>query len=127
MLRFGKTKVVKEEIHGAKKLIIIWDVDVDYIVISKLIEMKNNPKYLTAYLDEVIRPLVLILHEMSGCVRTFKDKDGDKNKNNYKLMSLHIADDKLIEKHKTIWTKTENLINIELKTLPVSDKRYIKP
>ena len=127
MLRFGKTKVVKEEIHGAKKLIIIWDVDVDYLVISKLIKMKNNPKYLTAYLDEVIRPLVLILHEMSGYVRTFKDKDGDKNKNNYKLMSLHIADDKLIEKHKTIWTKTENLINIELTTLPVSDKRYIKP
>ena len=31
----------------------------------------------------------------------FKDKDGDKSKNN-KLMSLHIDDDKLLEKYKTV-------------------------
>ena len=29
-------------------------------------------------------------------------------------MSFHTDDDKLLEKHKTIWTKTENLKNIEL-------------
>ena len=49
---------------------------------------------------------------------TFKDKGGDMNKNN-KLMSLHIDDDKLLEKHKTIWTKIEDLKDIELDTLPV--------
>ena len=32
----------------------IWDVDVDYIVISKLIETKNNSKYLIGYLSDVI-------------------------------------------------------------------------
>ena len=40
MLKFGKTKIVKEEFYGAKKPIKILDVDVDNIVISKLIEMK---------------------------------------------------------------------------------------
>ena len=54
MLRFGKTKVAKEEFYGAKKPIKIWDVNVDNIVISKLIETKNNSKYLARYLDEVI-------------------------------------------------------------------------
>ena len=33
MLRFGKTKVAKEELYGAKKLINIWDVNVDNVVI----------------------------------------------------------------------------------------------
>ena len=49
------------------------------------------------YLDEVIKPLVLILPQISGYVKTFKDKGGDKNKND-KLVSLHIDDDKLMKK-----------------------------
>ena len=32
----------------------------------------------------------------------------------------------LLEKYKTIWTKIEDLINIELNALPVYDRRYIK-
>ena len=95
MLIFGKTKVAKEESYGAKKSIKICDIDVDNIVISKLVETKNNSKYLIGYLDEVIRPLVLILPKMSGYVKTFKDKDVDKNQNN-KLISLCIDDDKLL-------------------------------
>ena len=39
-----------------KKPIKIWDVNVDNIVISKLVETKNNPKYLIGHLDDVIRP-----------------------------------------------------------------------
>ena len=34
---------------------------------------------------------------MSGYVKTFKGKDGDKDKNN-KLMCFHIKDGKLLEK-----------------------------
>ena len=40
-------------------------VNVDNIVISKLIRIKTNSKYLIGYLDKVIRPLVLVLHKMS--------------------------------------------------------------
>ena len=40
---------------------------------------------------------------MSEYVKIFKDKGGDKNKNN-KLISLCVDDDKLFEKYKTIWT-----------------------
>ena len=50
---------------------------------------------------------------MSGYVQTFKDRGVDKNKNN-KLMSLHIGDDKLLEKYKTIWTKIKHLKYIDL-------------
>ena len=41
-------------------------------------------------------------------LNTFKPKDEDKNKND-KLMSFRIDDKKLLEKYKTIWTKTEDL------------------
>ena len=74
---------------------------------------------------EVIRPLAFILPRMSGCDKDFKVKDEDKVKN-IKFMSFRIDDDKLLEKHKTIWTKIEGLQNVKLNALPVYDDRYIK-
>ena len=68
-LRFGKTKVAIENYNGAE------NIDVSHIVISKLIKMKTNSKYLIGYLDEVIRPLVLLLPKMSRYVKIFKVKD----------------------------------------------------
>ena len=44
MSRFGKTKVANEEVYGAKKLIKIWDVNVDNIVVLKSINAKTNYK-----------------------------------------------------------------------------------
>ena len=77
------------------------------------------------YLDEVIRPSVLILAKMSCYVKTFKEKDRDKDKNEKnKFMSFCIDNDKLLEKYKIIWTKI--LQNIELNTLLVYHDRYIK-
>ena len=46
MLRFGETKIAKEKFYATKKPIKIWDVNVENIVISKLIEAKTNSKYL---------------------------------------------------------------------------------
>ena len=87
--------------------------------------MKTNSKYLIGYLHDVVRPLVLILPKMRGYDKTFKAKDGDKNKNK-KVMSFRIDDDKLIGKYKTVWTKIKYLKNIEINALPVYDDRYIK-
>ena len=53
MLRLGKTKVAKEEFYCAKKPINICDVNLDNIVVSRLIQQKTNSKYLTGYLDKV--------------------------------------------------------------------------
>ena len=93
MLRFGETKVTKKK--SAKKPIKTWDVDVDNIVISKLIKTKTSVKYFIKYVAKVIRLLVLIIPKMSGYVETFNIKDGDKDKNN-KSMSFRIDDEKLL-------------------------------
>ena len=50
---------------------------------------------------------------MIGYVRTFKVEDKINN-----LM--------LLEKHKSIWTKIEDIKNLKLSTLPAYDDKYIK-
>ena len=77
------------------------------------------------YLDKFIRTLVLIIPKMSGYVRKCKVKDGNKDKKN-KLMSFRIDDKNLLEKYEAIWTKIEDLENIELNALPVYDERSVK-
>ena len=62
---------------------------------------------------------------MSGCVKIFKVKDRDKDKNN-KLMLFHIDEEKLLEKYKAFCTYNDDLKNIELNALPVYGGRYIK-
>ena len=65
------------------------------------------------YLDKVTRQLALIVPKMSGYVKIFKVKDGDKDKSN-KLMSFRIDDEKILKKNKANWTKIEDLKDIEL-------------
>ena len=103
-------KSSERNISWCKKCIYIyiWNFNVDNIVISKLVQTKTNSKYLIDYLDKVTSSLVLILPKMSGYVKTFKVKNGDKGKNG-KLMSFRINDEKLLEKYKTIWPKIEDL------------------
>ena len=61
MVKFGKTEIAKQKFYAAKKPIKIWNVNVDNIVISKLVKTKTNSKYLIGYLDKDIRPLVWII------------------------------------------------------------------
>ena len=71
-------------------------------------QLKTNTKYLIGYLDKVMRPLVLIMPKMSGYVKTFKVKDGDKDKNN-KLKCFGMDNEKLLENYKALCTNIEDL------------------
>ena len=62
---------------------------------------------------------------MSGYVKTFKVKEGEKDKNN-KWMPFRIDNEKLLERYKSIWTKIDDLKNIKSNALPDYDGRYIK-
>ena len=122
MLRFTEKETAKQKFYPIQ----IWDVNVDNIVISKLVKTKTNSKYLIGIkFDKAVRPSVLIMSKMSGYVKTFKVKKGDKHKSNT-LMPFLIDKEKLLEKYKAIWIKVQDLKNIELNALPVYDDRYIK-
>ena len=95
MVRFGDGEKAKEKFYAAKRPMKIWDVNVDNILISKLVKTKTDSKHLIGYLDKAITPLVLIMPKMSGYVKTFKVKEG-----NNKLISFSIDDEKLLEKYK---------------------------
>ena len=56
-MRFGETKIVKETFYAAKRPEKTWDINVDNLVISKLIKTKTNFKYFTGYLDEVYKTI----------------------------------------------------------------------
>ena len=45
-MRFGKINIAKETFYGAKLTMKIWNIHVDNIVISKLIETENSSHYL---------------------------------------------------------------------------------
>ena len=75
MVRFGDREIAKEKFYAAKRSINICDVNVDNIVVSKLVKTKTSSKYLIGYLDEVISLLILIIPKMSGYVKTFKVKE----------------------------------------------------
>ena len=82
MLTFRGTNVTKEKFHAAtNKTIKVWDVNVDNIVISKLIETKTNSKYFIRYLERAIWALVLIMPKISVHVKAFNVKETDKDEN----------------------------------------------
>ena len=60
---------------------------------------------------------------MSGYVKPFKVKDGDKDQNN-ELMSFCINGEKLLAEHKAICTRIEDLKNVKLNALKVYDEIY---
>ena len=87
MVRFGEKEKAKEQFYAAKRPTKTWDVNVNNIVVSKLVESETNSKYLIGIkFDKAIRPS--ITSKMSGYVETFKFE----NKIN-KLMSFRIDHD----------------------------------
>ena len=80
---------------------------------------------MTGFIAKAMRSLVLLLSKMSGCIKTFKVKNGDKDKSN-KLKYFHIDYGELLGKYKTIWTKIEDLKIIKLNSFSVYDDTYVK-
>ena len=106
MLRFGKTKLTKEKFYDAKNPLTTWDVDINNIVILKVV--KTNSRHLVGYLDNVIRPSLLMLRKLSRHVQIFKVKNGDKNKNS-KFYVFPYRRWKMLKEIDTIWTEIEDL------------------
>ena len=76
MVRFGEKEIAEEKFYAGKSPIKILDVNVDNIVISKLVKAKTNSKYLIGIkFNKAVRPLVLRMPKISGYIETFKVKE----------------------------------------------------
>ena len=71
-LKFGNIVVNKKEFHKSKQSINLDLVNVDQIVISNKFKHDDYFKYFISYKkDEIVKPLWIILPQMSGYMKSF--------------------------------------------------------
>ena len=106
-LKCDNVEVNKKEFHKSKQPIDLNLVNVDQVLISdKFKHSDDDFKYLIGYKkNNIIRSLCIILPQMSGYIKYFKN--GGKN------MSFMIKDDSVLVKYNEIWDKIKNTISIK--------------
>ena len=120
-LKFGGIVFNKKEFHASKQGIALNSVKTGKILVScKFKHSDDGFKYFIGYLhdDDVIRPLCIILPQMSGCIKYF-DNGGKK-------MSFKIEDESVYLKYTEIWNKIKNSLNSKFYGQPIYDDKYIK-
>ena len=99
-----------------KKAIDLESVIVDKIVVSdKFKHSEDGYKYYIGYQeDEIVRPLCIILPQMSRRMKYFEN--GGKN------MSFLIKIDEVWEKYEEIWDVIKNKLGIKFHSEPIYEK-----
>ena len=119
-LKFNNIRLNKKQFHKPKEPIDLLSVDLDQIVVSY--KFKHNGKcfkYYNGYLErEIVKPLCIILPQMSGCIKYFEN--GGKN------MSSLIKDDEVWEKNDKIWDVIKSELDINFHSEPVYEYRNLK-
>ena len=79
----------------------------------------NGSEYFIGYLDDdnTIKPLYIILPQMSGYIKYFDD--GRKN------MPFKIENEGVYLEYNEIWNKIKKTLNIRFHSQPVYDDKYI--
>ena len=74
-LKFNNIRLNKKEFHKSKQLIELELVTVDQIVVSdKFKHSEKGFKYFIGYKeDEIVKPLYIILPQMSGYIKYFEN------------------------------------------------------
>ena len=119
-MKFNNIKINRKEFHKSKQAIDLDSVTVDKIVVSdKFRHSEDGYKYYIGYQeDEIVRPLCIILPQMSGRIKYFKN--GGKN------MSFLIKNDEVWEKYEEIWDVIKNKLGIKFHSEPIYEKKYLK-
>ena len=119
-LKFGENVVNKKDFYASKQAIILNLVDTNSIVVSDKFKLSDDGcKYFISYSDgDIIRPLCIILPQMSGYVKYFDN--GGKN------MSSKIEYDIVNLKYTEIWNKIKRLLGTRFHSQPIYDVKHIK-
>ena len=120
-LKFVDTVVNKKVFYASKQIIVLHSVNTNKIVVSYTVKHSDDGfTYFIGYLhdDHVIRPLCIILPQMTGYIKYFYY--GGKN------MSFKIEDENMHLKYTEVWNKIKGLLNVKFHSQPVYDDKYIK-
>ena len=103
-LKFSDIVVNKKEFYASKQAIPLRSVNTNNIVASYRIKRNDDSyKYFISYShdDDIIRPLCIILPQMSGYIKCFDN--GGKN------MSFKTQDKSVYLKYTEIWNKIKDI------------------
>ena len=117
-LKFGEDVVNKKDFHLSKPVIALSSVESSKIIVSDKFELSDDGcKYFIGYLhdDDVIKPLCIILPQMSGYIKYFDN--GRKN------MSFLAEGESVYLKYNKIWSKIKKLLNIKFESQPIHDDK----
>ena len=119
-LKFNDIIRNKKEFHKYKEPTDLFSVSVDQIVVSDKFKHNNKVfKHLIGYQKgEIVKPLCLILLQMSGYIKYFEN--GGKN------VSFFIKDDELWDKCDKIWEVIKDELGINFYSEPVNEYKYLK-
>ena len=120
-LKFSDIVVNKKKLYASKQAIPLDSVNTNNIVVSCRIKHNDDSsKYFIGYShnDDVVRPLCIILPQMSGYIKYF-DNGG-------KSMSFKIEDESVYLKYTEIWNKVKDILNVKFHSQPNNVEKYIK-
>ena len=120
-LKLGDIVVNKKEFYASKQAIALNLVNTNKIAVSHRVKHSDDGfKYFIGYLhgDDVIRPLCIILPQMSGYIKYFDN--GGKN------MSFKTEDESVYLTYTEIWNKIKNSLNLKFHSQLIYDDKYIK-
>ena len=122
-LVFNDIEMNKKDFYASKKAVPLNLVNINNIVTSYKVKQNNETyKYFIGFShdDGVIRPLCIVLPQMSGYINYFEN--GGKN------MSFEIEDEDedVYLKYNKILNKIKSILNIKFHSQPIYDKKYTK-
>ena len=110
-LKFNNIILNKKKFHRSKEPIDLLSVDLDQIVVSDKFKHNNEGfKYFIGYQDGIVRPLCIILPQMSGYIKYFEN--GSKN------MSFLIKYNEVWDKYDKIWYVIKDKLGITFHSKP---------
>ena len=119
-MTFGDKTISKKVFYSSMQAISLDLVDKSKIIVSNKwkINITTNKCFIGYVNEDIIKPLCIILHQMSGYIKYFDD--GGKN------MSLKIENKDIYSEYSDIWNKIKKLLNVKFNSLPIHNEEYIK-
>ena len=118
-LKFNNIILNKKSFHKSNKPIDLLSVDLDQIIVSDKFTHNNKSfKYFIGDQDGIVRPLCIILPQMSGYMKYIE--------NDSKNMSFLIKDDEVWDKCDKNWDVIKDKLGIKFHSEPVYEYKYLK-
>ena len=116
-IKFRDKEIDNKKFYSSKEAILLDSVDLSKIVVSSRWKLSDKTyKYFCRYLNNVIKPLCVVLPQMSRYIKYLIVME---------KMSFVTDDKEVYEKYNEIWNVVKRLLKLEFTASPIRDDKYI--